>query len=383
MITKPIAQSIVLRSFKVASNIKSNTLSASMKSLLPVKSSLFTPSRLIFILLISAAFLLPSPYVILSPGNPQNVLGSAITISGTKVYPTTGKLSVTSVLVTDPDSYITGFDVLYAWIDKNRVVLPRVQVYPEGESAAESVKIGADEMSGSQINATAAALDYLGYENKAKLMIVEVNKKSDAIGNLKAADQIISVDDKNFSSSAQIMDYLDQKKPGEFISVKVLRKGSEEVSRKIKLSARDDGSAYIGINIQSQFDFPFDVKIKLAETGGPSGGLIFALGIVDKLTSQDFVRYRNIAGTGTITTDGRVGPIGGIAEKIIGAKNAGVELFLTPIENCSEIDNQEKVVSSTDKKVMKIVPVATLSEAISVLKLPAGAKYPSCLDTFQ
>jgi PDZ domain-containing protein len=354
-----------------------------MKSLLPVKSSLSTRNRLIFILLIIAAFLIPSPYVILSPGNPQNVLGSAITISGTKVYPTTGELSVTSVLVTDPDSYITGFDVLYAWIDKNRVVLPRVQVYPEGESAAESVKIGADEMSGSQINATAAALDYLGYENKAKLMIVEVNKKSNAIGNLKTGDQIISVDDKNFTTSAQIMDYLDQKKPGQLISIMVIRNGSEEVSRKIKLSARDDGSAYIGINIQSQFDFPFDVKIKLAETGGPSGGLIFALGIIDKLTSQDLVRYRNIAGTGTITTDGRVGPIGGIAEKIIGAKNAGVELFLTPVENCSDINNKEKVASNTDKKVMKIVPVATLNEAISVLKLPAGAKYPSCLDTFQ
>ena len=354
-----------------------------MKSLLPVKSSLSTRNRLIFILLIIAAFLIPSPYVILSPGNPQNVLGSAITISGTKVYPTTGELSVTSVLVTDPDSYITGFDVLYAWIDKNRVVLPRVQVYPEGESAAESMKIGADEMSGSQINATAAALDYLGYENKAKLMIVEVNKKSNAIDNLKAGDQIISVDDKNFTTSAQIMDYLDQKKPGQLISIMVIRNGSEEVSRKIKLSARDDGSAYIGINIQSQFDFPFDVKIKLAETGGPSGGLIFALGIIDKLTSQDLVRYRNIAGTGTITTDGRVGPIGGIAEKIIGAKNAGVELFLTPVENCSEIDDKEKVASNTDKKVMKIVPVATLNEAISVLKLPAGAKYPSCLDTFQ
>jgi PDZ domain-containing protein len=354
-----------------------------MKSLLPVKSSLSTRNRLIFILLIIAAFLIPSPYVILSPGNPQNVLGSAITISGTKVYPTTGELSVTSVLVTDPDSYITGFDVLYAWIDKNRVVLPRVQVYPEGESAAESIKIGADEMSGSQINATAAALDYLGYENKAKLMIVEVNKKSNAIGNLKAGDQIISVDDKNFTTSAQIMDYLDQKKPDQLISIMVIRNGSEEVSRKIKLSARGDGSAYIGINIQSQFDFPFDVKIKLAETGGPSGGLIFALGIIDKLTSQDLVRYRNIAGTGTITTDGRVGPIGGIAEKIIGAKNAGVELFLTPVENCSDINNKEKVASNTDKKVMKIVPVATLNEAISVLKLPAGAKYPSCLDTFQ
>jgi PDZ domain-containing protein len=125
------------------------------------------------------------------------------------------------------------------------------------------------------------------------------------------------------------------------------------------------------------------VKIKLAETGGPSGGLIFALGIVDKLTSQDLVRYRNIAGTGTITTEGRVGPIGGIAEKIIGAKKAGVELFLTPTENCSEIADEEKVPSSSDKKVMKIVPVATLNEAMAILKLPDGAKYPSCLDTFQ
>ena len=258
-----------------------------------------------------------------------------------------------------------------------------MQVYPEGESAAESVKIGADEMSGSQINATAAALNFLGFKNKAKLMIAEVNKKSNAVGNLQAGDQIISVDNKNYNFSAQIMDYLDQKKPGDLILIKVLRDSNEIISREIELSAREDGSAFIGINIQSEFDFPFDVKIKLAETGGPSGGLIFALGIVDKLTSQDLVRYRNIAGTGTITTDGRVGPIGGIAEKIIGAKKAGVELFLTPIENCSDIANEEKVASSSDKKVMKIVPVATLNEAISVLKLPAGAKYPSCLDTFQ
>jgi len=354
-----------------------------MKSLLPVPAKIPGPTKLVVAALIFAAFFIKSPYVILSPGNPQNILGSAITISGTKVYPTTGKLSVTSVLVTDPDSYITGFDVLYGWLDKNRVVLPRAQVYPEGESAAESVKIGAAEMSGSQINATAAALDYLGYKNEAKLIIVEVNKKSNAVGNLEVDDQIISVDNKIYNSSAQIMDYLDQKKPGDLILIKVLRVGKEIISREIKLSARDDGSAFIGINIQSQFDFPFDVKIKLAETGGPSGGLIFALGIVDKLTSQDLVRYRNIAGTGTITTDGRVGPIGGIAEKIIGAKKAGVELFLTPTENCSEIADEEKVPSSSDKKVMKIVPVATLNEAMAILKLPDGAKYPSCLDTFQ
>ena len=319
----------------------------------------------------------------LSPGSPQNVLGSAIKISGTTVYPTTGKLSVTSVMVTDPDSYVTGFDVLYGWVAPDRAVLPRDEIYPKGESVKQSKQDGADEMSSSQTTATAAALSYLGYESTSKLVVTEINKNSNSYQVLQPADQIISIDGVEYKSPNGVVDYLDNKKPGDFITIKVLRDEVELLTKQIKLSARDDGSAYIGINIQSQFDFPFDVKIKLAETGGPSGGLIFALGIIDKLTSQDLVRYRNIAGTGTITTDGRVGPIGGIAEKIIGAKNAGVELFLTPVENCTDINNEEKVASNTDKKVMKIVPVATLNEAISVLKLPAGAKNPSCLDTFQ
>lgn len=353
-----------------------------MKSLLPVKPRLLAPSRLLFLLLILGAFLLPSPYVILSPGTPQNVLGDAIKISGTKIYPTTGKLSVTSVMVTDPDSYITGFDILYGWIDKTRVVLPRAQVYPEGESSSESMRIGAQEMSSSQINATAAALDYLGYKNKAKLMIVEVSKQSAAVNKAQVDDQIISIDDKNFNSSAQIMDYLKVKRAGDLINLKVLRDGEGVKNLEIKLSARDDGSAFIGVVIQSTFDFPFEVKIKLVETGGPSGGLIFALGIIDKLTDKDLIRSRNIAGTGTITTDGEVGPIGGIAEKIIGAKRAGVEIFFTPRENCEDISDQEKQASRAGEKVMKIVPVATLREAISILQLPDNASYPSCFVSF-
>ena len=350
---------------------------------MPISGRWLTPTKVFVNVLMLAAFVLPAPFVILSPGDPQNILGSAITISGTKVYPTTGKLSVTSVMVTDPDSYMTGFDVLYGWVDKSRAVIPRSEVYPEGETAEQAVEEGAAQMSGSQINATAAALSYLGYNSASKIVVVEVNKDSNAYKNIELLDQLVSIDGKKLKSSSEVIAYLTDKKPGELVSIKVIRAGLGELIKQVKLSAREDDSAFIGINIEEQFDFPFDVKIKLEETGGPSGGLIFALGIIDKLTSQDLVRYRNIAGTGTITTDGRVGPIGGIAEKIIGAKNAGVELFLTPVENCSEIDDKEKVASNTDKKVMKIVPVATLNEAISVLKLPAGAKYPSCLDTFQ
>ena len=349
-----------------------------MKSILPVRPKLPTPTKIAVFTLILAAFFLPSPFVILSPGTPQNILGSAITINGAKTYPTTGKLSVTSVMVTDPDSYITGFDVLYGWFDKNRAVLPRAEIYPKGESTAQSIKNGAAEMSSSQSNATAAALAYLGYQSTSKLVIVEVNKKSNAYKSLFAQDEVISIDEKKFTTQPEIIEYLDKKTPGELVTIKVLRAGNQELIKQIKLSARDDGSAFIGINIEQKFVFPIDVKIKLAETGGPSGGLIFALGVIEKLTPNDLVNSRNIAGTGTITSEGKVGPIGGIAEKIIGAKKDGVKIFLTPIQNCSDIKIQSQLTNTGGSGEMKIVPVATLAEAISVLKLAENVDYPSC-----
>jgi PDZ domain-containing protein len=233
-------------------------------------------------------------------------------------------------------------------------------------------------MSSSQSNATAAALSYLGYQSTSKLVIVDVNEKSNAYKSLLSQDQVLSIDEKKFTSQAEIIKYLDEKKPGNLVSIKVLRSGTEIVSKQIKLSARDDGSAFIGVVIEQKFEFPFDVKIQLAQTGGPSGGLVFALGVIEKLTPNDFIHSRNIAGTGTITFDGKVGPIGGIAEKIIGAKRDGVKIFLAPIENCSDIKNQSQLTNSGGSAEMKIVPVATLTEAISVLNLPDNAKYPSC-----
>jgi PDZ domain-containing protein len=314
----------------------------------------------------------------LAPGDPQNVLGSAIKISGTDTYPTTGKLSVTAVMITDPDSYITAFDIFYGWIDKDRAVLPRERVYPDGETAAEAVREGAAEMNSSQINATAAALSYLGYQIPSKLVVVGVSEQSNAHKVILLKDQILSIDKIKLNNTTDVLRYLEDKKAGEVVSVEINRSGVGVMIKKIALSPRPDGSAFIGINIQEQFDFPFDVQIKLAETGGPSGGLIFALGIVEKLTQADLIRSRNIAGTGTITTDGLVGPIGGIAEKIIGAKNDGVDLFFTPINNCQDINNPDQIGVGKGGKSMKIVPVATLAEAIEVLKLPENAKLPSC-----
>ena len=325
------------------------------------------------------AFFVPTPYVLMSPGTPQNILGNAISISGAETFPVKGKLSVTSVMVTNPDSYLTGFDVLYGWVTSDQAVLPRAEIYPANETAEQSNQQGAADMQESQANATSAALTLLGYKGDTKLIINSVNPKSLAFKELLAGDQIISVDQKILTSAAQITDYLNTKKAGDIVKVKVIRGATSgnatsgnAIEIPVKLSARDDGSAFIGVNIESKHNFPITVKIKLDETGGPSGGLIFALGIIEKLQSEDLIRGRNIAGTGTITDTGEVGPIGGITEKIIGAKKAGVSIFIAPIENCSDITHSELL------KGIKVVPVATLAEALAVLRAPDGAYFASC-----
>lgn len=117
------------------------------------------------------------------------------------------------------------------------------------------------------------------------------------------------------------------------------------------------------------YDFPVNVSISLKDTGGPSGGLVFGIGIVEKLTPDDLVAGRTIAGTGTIDSAGNIGAIGGIDEKIIAAKRAGASVFLAPSENCDDVTNAPEGI--------KVYSVATLKEAILVLKDARNA-IPHC-----
>ena len=107
------------------------------------------------------------------------------------------------------------------------------------------------------------------------------------------------------------------------------------------------------------------VQFDLPNTGGPSGGLIFALGIIEKLNSAQLVNGRLIAGTGTINKKGEVGPIGGIEDKLIGAKRAGATLFIAPIDNCIDITHIPNG--------LQIVAVSSLAQAVTLLKKPVQA----------
>lgn len=125
-------------------------------------------------------------------------------------------------------------------------------------------------------------------------------------------------------------------------------------SVKKQSSSNKDGSK------STKYLFPFPVTITLKDTGGPSGGLIFALGVVEKLTPEDLLKGRVVAGTGTIRANGVIGPIGGIDDKIIAAKHAGATLFLAPVANCADVTHVPSGIT--------VYSVNTLAEAVLVLK---------------
>jgi PDZ domain-containing protein len=107
------------------------------------------------------------------------------------------------------------------------------------------------------------------------------------------------------------------------------------------------------------------LNIALKNTGGPSGGLIFALGLTEFLTPADLLQGRKIAASGTITATGKVGPIGGITEKIIAAKRVGATVLFASQENCEDLP--------TDVSGISVIAVSTLEEALEYLQKPLGS----------
>ena len=128
----------------------------------------------------------------------------------------------------------------------------------------------------------------------------------------------------------------------------------------------------MGVQITEEFKFPFQVKFSVGDIGGPSAGMMFALGIIDKLTKMDLTAGRFIAGTGEIEPSGRVDPIGGIQQKMVGARNAGSTIFLTPAANCADA-------KGAIPAGLRLVKVSTLNQAVTYLEaLKAGHSAPSC-----
>jgi PDZ domain-containing protein len=255
---------------------------------------------------------------------------------------------MTTVRVTGADYRMNLLEAVYGWLSPDDAVVPHDTLYPEGQTAEEADQENAEEFSQSQESAKVAALSELGIPLTSRVVVASVVKDSPAEGTLHAGDVIKAVDGTKVREPGDVARLVTRHKPGERVVFFVVpakeaaaaeRAGREpqggEFLTVATRKAPDDDRAIVGIRAGTDHTFPFEIDIKLADVGGPSAGLMFALGIVDKLTPADLTGGTFVAGTGTIDDKGKVGPIGGIQMKTVGARAKGAEFFLTPEDNCA------------------------------------------------
>ena len=329
------------------------------------------------------AVLLPVPYVTMNPGPTVNVLGESgdkpiIAVSGHKTYPTDGDLRLTTVSVTNPTAQVGLGEVMGAWFDGARAVYPRDVIYPPEQSAEDVETQSAVEMVSSQDTAIAAALTELGYKLPLRVEVVNVTDDSPADGKLKVRDRLVEINGQPITSVDQVSKAIQETGVGKPAKMVVRRGGKDvDVSVTAKASPDDPEKAAVGIQIQPGYDFPFDVSVRLNDDiGGPSAGLIFSLGVYDTLTPGSLTGGTDIAGTGTITAKGRVGPIGGIQQKIVAAADAGAKIFLVPPANCDSA-----LSADVTEDEIKLVKAPTMHSAVKSLQAYArdpSAELPAC-----
>ena len=321
---------------------------------------------------LAVAILVPVPYVILGPGPTLNTLGNdssghpLITISGHPTHPTDGHLNLVTVsYMGGPGANLSIFQALQAWLSPTEAVVPESELFPPGQSAQQTQQQDTAQMTSSQQTATAAAFNALHIPFQTQVAIAETVPGTPAAGVLKAGDVVLSVDGTPVKGQTSLTSLITSHPAGS-----VLRGG-----KTMTLSVRTkevSGRPVMGVEVMEQYKFPFPVKISVGDIGGPSAGMMFALGIIDKLTSDNLAGGKFIAGTGEITSTGQVEPIGGIQQKMAGARAAGATVFLAPAANCSDVRGAVPA-------GLRVVKVATLTQAMTDLEaLKKGQSVPSC-----
>jgi PDZ domain-containing protein len=308
---------------------------------------------------------IPVPYVIEQPGPAIDVLGSyegekVLDIEGHKTYPTDGELMMTTVAIGGGPGYrVTPADVMRSWFDKTRAVSPRETVYPDDQTQDQTTLQNTVQMKTSQQDAVAVALDELDVDYTEGVFVAGVEKDAPAKDTLKAGDQVLAVGGRSAKDTAGFQKLTAATPEGQDVDMTIRRDG-RTTNVQVPTEVRD-GEPKMGIILSEGYDFPFDVHIGVGEVGGPSAGTMFALSVYDQLTPGSLTEGRKIAGTGTIDADGEVGAIGGIRQKMVGAKDAGADFFLAPGANCTDV-------SGAEPEGMSVVRVDTFDDALGAVR---------------
>jgi PDZ domain-containing protein len=339
------------------------------------------------LVLVLLAALLPAPYVIESPGPVTNTLGTTeikgtptpvIEIPGERTYPTSGALDLLTVSVTGtPSATPSWLTLAVTWFDPAQSVTPIDELYPPGLTQQQSDQAGTAEMTGSQQSAIAAALTELGHPVTGTVTVQSVGAGTAAAGLVRSGDIVRSFAGRPVVDACGLQDLV--LAHGTAPTPIVLRRDGSTRTATVAPRPTDLGDGtkrpLLGITTSSSYRFPFPVTLRLADVDGPSAGMMFALGIIDELTPGSLTGGAHVAGTGTICGDGRVGAIGGIVQKLAGARRAGATVFLAPASNCDEVVGHIP-------GGLRVYSVTRLSDALTILKTVARhgstAGLPTC-----
>jgi len=347
------------------------------------RTTTVTSAVLLLVTLVCVALLLPVPYVTLSPGPTLDTLGEqngrpVISIEGdVRTYDDGGQLDLVTVSVTSPDAEVGLADAFQAWFDPAAALVPRDLIYPSGETAQQADEQTKQQMTGSQTSSEVAGLIAVGYPGV--VAVAEVAADGPADGQVRVDDRIVSVDGRPVASPDQVIDAVSGRTPGDPVRLGVRR--GDAVTQTVTLTtvaAPDDlDVARIGVSIVQDVDADVEITNNVGQNiGGPSAGTMFALAIYDKLTPGSLTGGQTVAGTGEISADGVVGPIGGVQQKIVGARDDGASIFLVPAENCGEA-----LGADVDPSEISLVRISTLDDAVASLEAIAAdpqAEVPTC-----
>lgn len=326
------------------------------------------------------SLVIPVNFVAESPGPTFNTIGEfnkkpLIEIEGAETYPVTGHLDMTTVQVAGgPNSSLGALGAFATWLEESTTVLPSDLVYdPSVTSEQVSARNSAD-MTNSQEVAQAAALTQLGIDYTENLKVSGAVEGGPSEGLVKEGDTVTAINGEALTKYADLTDRVNAS-GGQPVTVTLVRDGQTQQVTVTPVRNDQNGRYVLGLYISRTFNFPMTVHYGLEEVGGPSAGMMFALGIIDELTEGDMTGGKHFAGTGTIESDGTVGPIGGIEQKMKGAVNEGATVFLAPASNCDEVVGHVP-------HGLSVVRVSTLDEAVkAVTQIGQGedpASFPTC-----
>lgn len=336
----------------------------------------------LLIVLWGIAAFVPLPYVTYSPGltvdvNAETKQQEIIQVSGHRAYQQAGtgpgELLMTTVYVTSPGGRVNLFETMAAWLDDERAVYPRDAVYPEGTTEEDADTESAVDMVTSQDAAVASALREMGRKVSPVVEVVNVSKGMPATKVLQVRDVIVRMDGAPIRDNDDLLKALEKLEVGEPTTFE-LRRDGKTITRDIT-PVESEGEPRFGFVPGTGYDLPFDVRVNIPDNiGGPSAGLMFSLGIYDALTPGSLAGGKVIAGTGTIDDRGRVGPIGGIAQKVVAARDQGAELFLVPKDNCASALQAP----NGDVRLVRATTMHEARAAIETWTKDPEAALPSC-----